>query len=145
MTLARGVKPKLFKPVTFVCHHVDPGIFADGGTKACMHSFTMASRYAYEKTNIRLVELVPPAVKTNLGAGNDRSHDYGVSYSTAIQQFKQPPPCCLQHAIASWCVCCAVCCTFSLQTFSDQDIPDICAEGPCSVQQSVLAVHKKVL
>ena len=54
----------------FVC-------IADGGTKACMHSFTVASRFAYEKTNIRLVEIVPPAVKTNLGAGNDRSHDYG--------------------------------------------------------------------
>ena len=36
-----------------------------------------SSRHAYEKTNIRLVELVPPAVKTNLGAGSDRSHDYG--------------------------------------------------------------------
>lgn len=56
-----------------------PTMFAPlyGGTKACMHSFTMASRYAYEKTNIRLVEIAPPAVKTNLGAGNDRSHDYG--------------------------------------------------------------------
>lgn len=50
---------------------------ADGATKAAMHSFIMSSRYAYEKTNIRLVEICPPAVKTNLGDKNSRNHDYG--------------------------------------------------------------------
>ncbi|KAK9866977.1 hypothetical protein WJX84_012151 [Apatococcus fuscideae] len=48
-----------------------------GATKAAMHSFIMSSRYAYEKTNIRLVEICPPAVKTNLGDKNSRNHDYG--------------------------------------------------------------------
>ncbi len=42
-----------------------------------MHSYIVASRYAFEKTSIRLVEVCPPAVKTNLGAGDNRSHDYG--------------------------------------------------------------------
>ena len=54
--------------------HVNRG---DGGTKACMHSFIVASRFVYEKTNIRLVEVCPPAVRTNLGAGDNRSHDHG--------------------------------------------------------------------
>lgn len=38
-----------------------------GATKAFLHSFTVASRFQYAKTNIRLVEIVPPAVKSNLG------------------------------------------------------------------------------
>ena len=44
-----------------------------GGTKAFVHSFTVASRLQYANTNIRIVEIVPPAVKSNLGG----SHDYG--------------------------------------------------------------------
>ena len=41
--------------------------------QAFMHSWTMAARPHYVKTNIRIVEIVPPAVKSNLGG----SHDYG--------------------------------------------------------------------
>lgn len=44
-----------------------------GGTKAFVHHFTMGSRFHYAKTNIRIVEIAPPAVKSNLGG----SHDYG--------------------------------------------------------------------
>lgn len=44
-----------------------------GATKAFVHSFTVAARFQYAKTNIRFVEIVPPAVKSNLGG----SHDYG--------------------------------------------------------------------
>ena len=44
-----------------------------GATKAFVHSFTVACRFQYAKTNIRFVEIVPPAVKSNLGG----SHDYG--------------------------------------------------------------------
>ena len=36
-----------------------------GATKAAMHSFTMAIRPHYANTNIHIVEIAPPAVKTN--------------------------------------------------------------------------------
>eukprot|EP00538_Stauroneis_constricta_P002561 CAMPEP_0119553952 /NCGR_PEP_ID=MMETSP1352-20130426/6556_1 /TAXON_ID=265584 /ORGANISM="Stauroneis constricta, Strain CCMP1120" /LENGTH=279 /DNA_ID=CAMNT_0007600445 /DNA_START=129 /DNA_END=968 /DNA_ORIENTATION=+ len=42
-------------------------------TKAAVHSYTMAMRYSLQSTNVRMVEIVPPAVKTNLGG----SHDFG--------------------------------------------------------------------
>jgi uncharacterized oxidoreductase len=42
-------------------------------TKAAIHSFTMSLRYSLEDTDIRVIEIVPPAVKTNLGG----SHDFG--------------------------------------------------------------------
>jgi uncharacterized oxidoreductase len=42
-------------------------------TKAAMHSYTMALRYSLQNTNLRVIEVAPPAVKTNLGG----SHDFG--------------------------------------------------------------------
>lgn len=42
-------------------------------TKAAIHSYTVAMRLSLTDTNLRLVEIVPPAVKTNLGG----SHDFG--------------------------------------------------------------------
>jgi uncharacterized oxidoreductase len=44
-----------------------------GATKAALHSYTMAMRYSLENTNLKMVEIVPPAVKSNLGG----SHDFG--------------------------------------------------------------------
>lgn len=38
-----------------------------------MHSWTLAARPHYAHTNISIVEVVPPAVRSNLGG----SHDYG--------------------------------------------------------------------
>ena len=38
-----------------------------------MHSWTVAARPHYANTHIRIFEIVPPAVKSNLGG----SHDYG--------------------------------------------------------------------
>lgn len=44
-----------------------------GASKAGLASWTKAARYHYRNTQIRLVEIAPPAVKSNLGG----SHDYG--------------------------------------------------------------------
>jgi uncharacterized oxidoreductase len=42
-------------------------------TKAAIHNFTMSLRFSLSDTKVRVVEIVPPAVKTNLGG----SHDFG--------------------------------------------------------------------
>jgi len=42
-------------------------------TKAAMHNFTMSLRFSLQLTTCRVVEIAPPAVKTNLGG----SHAFG--------------------------------------------------------------------
>ncbi|MHC2993092.1 cytochrome C553 [Pontibacter sp. HJ8] len=46
-----------------------PGTFASvySATKAAIHSFTMSLRHDLSGTNVRVIELVPPAVNTDLG------------------------------------------------------------------------------
>lgn len=72
--LAKGPETTLVANVTsglaFVPFVAGP-VYA--ATKAAIHSYTMSLRYSLEDTNLRVVEIVPPAVKSNLGG----SHDFG--------------------------------------------------------------------
>jgi uncharacterized oxidoreductase len=40
-------------------------------TKAAIHNFTLSLRYSLEDTNIRVIEIVPPLVQSNLGGWHD--------------------------------------------------------------------------
>ncbi|MCX6217041.1 SDR family NAD(P)-dependent oxidoreductase [Spirosoma sp.] len=55
-----------------------PGAFAPvySATKAALHSFTMSLRFQLTKTSIEVIELVPPAVNTDLGGTG--LHNFGV-------------------------------------------------------------------
>ncbi|KAJ1462452.1 hypothetical protein M885DRAFT_475603 [Pelagophyceae sp. CCMP2097] len=71
----------LAKPGPCMVANVSSGLafvpFAAGpvysASKAGLHSYTMALRYSLKETHVRIVEIIPPAVKTNLGG----SHDFG--------------------------------------------------------------------
>jgi len=46
-----------------------------GATKAAMHSFTAAMRPHYDSSNIRIIEIAPPPVKTNLPSSKAYGED----------------------------------------------------------------------
>ena len=47
-----------------------------GATKAAIHSFTMSLRWQLSGTPVRVYEIIPPAVNTDLGGPG--LHNYGV-------------------------------------------------------------------
>lgn len=55
-----------------------PAAFAPiySATKAALHSFTLSLRHQLKDTHIRVLEIVPPAVNTDLGGPG--LHDFGV-------------------------------------------------------------------
>ena len=67
-------RPRLLVNVTSVGAFI-PQVFAPvySASKAALHSYTVTLRHALAQTNIRVVELVPPAVQTEL-AGQGQNH-----------------------------------------------------------------------
>ncbi len=55
-----------------------PAVFAPvyAATKAALHSFTMALRFELSNTSVRVIEIVPPAVNTDLGGAG--LHTFGI-------------------------------------------------------------------
>jgi uncharacterized oxidoreductase len=56
-----AIIPQVFAPIYSAC-------------KAAIHSYTMTLRHALQKTPLRVVELVPPAVRTALGGPGASAH-----------------------------------------------------------------------
>lgn len=48
---------------------IQPGVWVPiySATKAAMHSFTVTLRQQLENTNVEVIEVLPPAVNTDLG------------------------------------------------------------------------------
>jgi len=56
-------------------------------TKAALHSFTMSLRITMKNTSCRIVELVPPAVKSNLGGKHDFGEECDVFCASVFKRF----------------------------------------------------------
>jgi len=68
-----------------------PAVFAAvySATKAGIHSYTAALRYNLHQTNIRVCELAPPAVKSNLGGSHDFGEECDEFCAAVFKQFNE--------------------------------------------------------
>ena len=57
-------------------------------TKAALHSFTLSLREQLKDANITVREIIPPAVKTNLGGSHDFGAELGDFADSVIEQIK---------------------------------------------------------
>jgi len=57
-------------------------------TKAGLHSFTMSLREQLKQTPIAVTEIIPPAVKTNLGGSHDFGEDLDDFTDSVIEQLR---------------------------------------------------------
>lgn len=57
-------------------------------TKAAIHNYTMSLRYSLEDTHIRVVEIIPPAVKSNLGGSHDFGEDLNEYVAATMDRFQ---------------------------------------------------------
>ena len=66
--------------------------FASGpvysATKAAIHSYTMAMRYSLQDSNVKVVEIVPPAVQTNLGGSHAFGEDLDEYVEATMERFE---------------------------------------------------------
>jgi uncharacterized oxidoreductase len=78
----RAVLANVSSGLAFVPMAVAPVYSA---TKAAIHSFTLSLRHQLRKTSVEVIEIIPPAVRSNLGG----SHDFGVDtdeYADSVMQ-----------------------------------------------------------
>lgn len=57
-------------------------------TKAALHQWTLAMRPLLAETSLRLVELIPPAVKSNLGGAHDFGEECDEFCKAMVEEFK---------------------------------------------------------
>jgi uncharacterized oxidoreductase len=57
-------------------------------TKAALHSFTLSLRSQLKSQSIGVIEIIPPAVKTNLGGAHDFGEDLAEFTEGVIEQLK---------------------------------------------------------
>lgn len=57
--------------------------------QAFLHSWTMAARPHYLQSNVRIVELVPPALKTNLGGAPPLGEDVDDFLAETFPKFQR--------------------------------------------------------
>ena len=61
-------------------------------TKAALHSFTLSLREQLKSTSISVTEIIPPAVKTNLGGSHDFGEELAEYVDSVIEQLATGAP-----------------------------------------------------